>query len=435
MELPDGLSVLFLNTNWSWDHYGISTITRSMIRDLRNLDPEGNRLKIYCTVLEKDGKIKEKVIADAKKLNVELIGAKLPRGCPGKPDVSWIATYAASYYKHLPKEVPFVTHIVGHVPYLPYSSFHVQDMYEDHGKNKPSIVSIIHAIPKNQDGTIDHDLMGEIMKDSEIVTSIGFGNKLEVNHFLQGWDDEENMPKHVKYLPGCPVEMFLKPQMGQDKIQGKQTVLLMTGERKDLGVQGIDFETAVNATLQATERIKLNAPKALLELKVATGQTGETDEWQKEFQEIKRKTPCKDKRTQFLHQEVPDIDNMKSCLARSVLSILPLTLDSPIYGVETLSAIASQTPVLLSENAGLASLLHKLLLGPDLIVKEVRGNSEEDVRIWSDRICVSLLNSKEAASIAKESRQKLLQSDKIEKSHSKFLQCLSGNVTLQVTLL
>ncbi len=428
MELPEGLSILFVNTAWSWDHYGISTISRSIIRDLRNLDPQGNKLKIYSTVLERDGKIKDKDIRDAKKLSVDLIAAKLPRGSKDKPDISWLSKNAATYYKHLPKEVPLLTHIVGHVPYLPYAAFHVQDLYEDHGKNKPKIISIVHAIPKNPDGTIDHDLMEEIMVDTDIVTSIGLGNKSEVKDFLQGWADEDNMPKHIKYLPGCPIEMFLKCQVGQDEVQGRQTVLLMTGERKDLSVQGIDFETAVNATLQATETIKLNAPRATLELKVATGQTGETDEWKKEFHEIKSKTQCRDKRTQFLHQEVPDIDNMKSCLARSRLSILPLTLDSPIYGVETLSAIASQTPVLLSENAGLASLLHKLLL-PDLIVKEVRGSSAEDTRVWSEKICRSLLNSREAATIAQESRHKLLESDKIERSHSKFIQCLSGNMT------
>ena len=119
MEVGE-LSVLFLNTHWSWDHYGISTVSKSLVRNLNQLDDQGKKIRIYCTVLDIEGKVKESDITDAKGFGVTLIGARLPRGNKSTPNVSWLTTHAATFYKHLPKEAPNVTHIVGHLPYLPY---------------------------------------------------------------------------------------------------------------------------------------------------------------------------------------------------------------------------------------------------------------------------------------------------------------------------
>ena len=47
-------------------------------------------IKISCTVLEEEGKIKEEGIKDALNHGVQLKGAKRPRGSNKKPQLQWL---------------------------------------------------------------------------------------------------------------------------------------------------------------------------------------------------------------------------------------------------------------------------------------------------------------------------------------------------------
>ena len=51
------VSVLILTPQWRFDDYGMATITRSLVQNLRMIDPEGTFIKITCAVLEEDGTI------------------------------------------------------------------------------------------------------------------------------------------------------------------------------------------------------------------------------------------------------------------------------------------------------------------------------------------------------------------------------------------
>ena len=91
--LPDGQSesellshsrriilVLLLGTRWQFDTYGLSTFNKSLVNNLRLVDPEGRMIRITCAVLQDDGKIRDEDLKDARKLGVELKEAKRPRG-------------------------------------------------------------------------------------------------------------------------------------------------------------------------------------------------------------------------------------------------------------------------------------------------------------------------------------------------------------------
>ena len=82
-ELPDDsrrtISVLLLGTRWQFDTYGLSTINKSLVNNLRLIDPEGKTIKITCAVLEDDDNIKDEDLRDAVMYNVELRGAQRPR--------------------------------------------------------------------------------------------------------------------------------------------------------------------------------------------------------------------------------------------------------------------------------------------------------------------------------------------------------------------
>ena len=79
---PDekNISVLLLGTRWSFDTYGLSTINKSIVNNLRLVDPEAKTIKITCAVVEEEAKIRETDLEDAEKYGVKLKGAKRPRG-------------------------------------------------------------------------------------------------------------------------------------------------------------------------------------------------------------------------------------------------------------------------------------------------------------------------------------------------------------------
>ena len=96
------ISVL-LAIRWQFDTYGLSTINKSLINNLRLVDPEGKTIKITCAVVEEEGKIKDVDANDAEKSGVVLKGAMKPMSSrrKSKPELSWLDEYAGAYYRHL----------------------------------------------------------------------------------------------------------------------------------------------------------------------------------------------------------------------------------------------------------------------------------------------------------------------------------------------
>ena len=96
------ISVLLLASKWQFDTYGLSTVNKSLVNNLRLLDPEEKTIKITCAVVE-EGKINYVDMSDAGKSGVVLKGAKRPRSqkSHSKPELSWLDEYAGTYYHHL----------------------------------------------------------------------------------------------------------------------------------------------------------------------------------------------------------------------------------------------------------------------------------------------------------------------------------------------
>ena len=109
--------VLILATKWQFDTYGLSTVNKSLVNNLRVADPTGRKIKIICAVVEEDRKIQSDQREDAAKYNVELRGAKQPRGSKKKPCIEWLDHNIAAYYPDLLKNNGY-NFIIGHAPYL-----------------------------------------------------------------------------------------------------------------------------------------------------------------------------------------------------------------------------------------------------------------------------------------------------------------------------
>ena len=52
------ISVLILATKWQFDTNGLLTVNKSLVNNLRVVDPEGKNIKITCAVVEEDKSIK-----------------------------------------------------------------------------------------------------------------------------------------------------------------------------------------------------------------------------------------------------------------------------------------------------------------------------------------------------------------------------------------
>ena len=53
------ISVLLLASRWQFDTYGLSTVNKSLVNNLRLVDSEAKTIKITCAVLEEDGKFRK----------------------------------------------------------------------------------------------------------------------------------------------------------------------------------------------------------------------------------------------------------------------------------------------------------------------------------------------------------------------------------------
>ena len=64
--------VLALSFSWQFDTYGISMLNRSLVKNLRAIEPKNRFIKIACAVIVEDEAIPETNLKDAKKFGVEL---------------------------------------------------------------------------------------------------------------------------------------------------------------------------------------------------------------------------------------------------------------------------------------------------------------------------------------------------------------------------
>ena len=159
------ISALLSSTKWQIDTLRMSTINRSLVNNLRLIDPEVKKIKITCAVVEEKGKISEDQLKDAEEHGVQLKGAKQPRGAKKKPEIKWLDEPAAKYYHHLLKDNSY-DFIVGHAPYLANGCFNFTDICEIHS-NPPKVILVVHGLPKTLEDDVDEDQLLDWLKEAD----------------------------------------------------------------------------------------------------------------------------------------------------------------------------------------------------------------------------------------------------------------------------
>ena len=415
------ISVLLLGTKWQFDTYGLSTINKSLINNLRAVDSEGKVIRITCALLEEEEKIKENDLGDARTHAVELKGAKRPRGSKRgeKPKLQWLDEDAVKYYRHLQDDS--YDFIIGHAPYMANGCLNLNEPHKIKNES-PKIILMFHGLPKDENGDVDDDVLLDWLSEADIIFSIG---KIvdELLTYIAALDTE-NRPIHKMYLPIYPLDLFaLKTEYVQGKVRGTQNVSMMSGEMKMLDFNGFDFPLAVTAAAGASDYIRFN-DGVKIKLSLLMANEDDRDKWKKSFEDILQKRNMNGTGLSFQTEAPSTLDKMKILMRKSHLFLLPLKPDSPLFGIEALAAIAAGVPVLISRDSGLASLLDTIIEDEPIVGKnKLKANAQS----WKESIIQKLVKPEESQQTAKRLRDKLLLDTSIAETHLDFINTITGS--------
>ena len=418
------ISVLLLATKWQFDTYGLSTVNKSLVNNLRVVDPEGKKIKITCAVVEEEKNIKDDQREDANKYKVKLKGAKQPRGPKERTNIKWLDNSTAAYYQDLVRGNRY-DFIIGHVPYLANGPLNIRDFYPE-SEDKPKVIFMIHDLPRTTDGNTDEDALVEWLSEANIVFSVGKEVEAEIISSIASLPPEEK-PVHKLYIPSYPLEFFnvRRDNVRDNKIRGTQNVTMMTVNKKDLEISGVDFPLAVAAVSGAAKHI-LEFDGLKTNFNMITDIKEDKVGWRKEYKELTKGQEALGRVLNFQADSSDNFEKLKAQLRKSNLMILPWRLGSPLFGSETLSAIAAGVPVLLSNHSGMASVL-EMIFQDDSVVRE--STLDSDTEMWKKAILQKLLRSVDTQLKATRLREQLLLDTSIAQTHLNFIGTIVGKTS------
>ena len=336
------ISILLFATKWSFDSYGLSTVTKSMVNNLRLVDPDAKSIRITCAVLEEEGKISEDQIADAENHKVKLVGYKHPRGPRKSPNIEWLNQTINSYYNHIliKKEYDF---IIGHAPCVVNGCFTLKDVYITR-EHQPKVILMVHSLPRHEE-QVDSEMLEEWLEEADVVFSVGKAVQSELRPYIDGLDGDLK-PIHKLYIPGFPVELLgIEREMRGNTVQGTQYISMMTGERKTMDISGLDFPLAVSACAKASKHIRTTEDERV-KLELLAVKEEDRNEWKSWFSRINLDQEIQMSGLSFECPPAENFDRIKRQLKRSNLFIQPLVSDSVLFGTDVLAAAAAGVPFL-----------------------------------------------------------------------------------------
>ena len=325
-----------------------------------------------------------------------------------------------AYYLHLVQDQNY-DFIIGHAPYLANGCLNLKDIYKNR-KDTPKVILMFHGLPKDENESIDNETLLDWLNEADVVFSVGKAMEDEVLSYIES-PDPEKRPVHKVYLPSYPMDMFdIKQDDNEGKVRGTQNVCMMSGENKDLDINGLDFDLAVTAAAKASEHIG-DFDRVRINLTLLAAEEAEKTKWKKTFEEVLHSENLKDTGLSFQAEGSLDIDKMQVHMRKSKLFLLPLKQDSPLFGTEALSAIAAGVPVLVSRYSGIAALLRDMQHSDAVVHKDKLEINTEN---WKKRIIQKLVNPVETQRAATRLREQLLLDTSVAQTHLDFINTIAG---------
>ena len=199
----NSISILILSSSWNYDGLGLPLVTRSLVRNLTQLDPKGKEFSVTCAVLKVEGKIDEKDREDAEELKVELKGAKQPWGKERKANTKWLDEMAVLYYRHLiiKKRYDF---IIGHMPHFGNGCLNLRDLSKEfHEGHSPKVIVVAHALPVTDEGNVDEDSLLSWLQEVDLILSLNYNVQAQIEMYIESLSPTTTA-LHRLYLPGLP---------------------------------------------------------------------------------------------------------------------------------------------------------------------------------------------------------------------------------------
>ena len=422
------ISTLILTSHWHADTYGMTSLTKCLINDLRLTDPKGAKINLTCALLEEENTIDQNDINDAAKHHVRLRGAKRPKGDDKneEPSIKWLDKYSVTYYSHILRET-YYDFLIGHMPYLANGICNLKEFCNDWGQF-PKVILFVHALPKTSDGEVDIDILMNWLDVADIIFLVGHAVKAEIELYT----DSSDPRIHGLYIPNVPVDLFAVEQKIR-KCEGKQVITLMTNERKNLEVTGLHYELGMTAAVKATDVIVRwhgydYRKQIRMEFLVLGVHPDERNSWKETFEWIKTQRPEKKKDITFHFGVIKKTKDLQDFMKQTSVLLLPLKAGSPLFGVEALAAASTGTPFLVSNKSGIASLLQEIGETNPVILDE--GDLENDSLSWKHHIFDVIKDPEGVKSQSENIREKLIKDTTIASSHLVFIRAVAGEVFL-----
>ena len=400
------VSALLLTTRWLFDFTSITTVTRSLVSNLRHYDPNGQNVTITCAILENDGRIEQVQIDDANTHNLTLRGAVHPMG--ENVNISGIEQmngFSAAFYHHVFDKGSY-DFIIGHAPLFPFGAVNLKNVYK--GNNTPKVVLVVHELPKTTEGYLKRNRGRSWIKETDIVFSIGKSAKTELERFLFG-------KKHELYIPIYPLEDIQCQRVAKIPEMYHKQITLMVG-KKELDYNGINLQLAIRAVKGAAEMIREKSSKGGIHLVLIGEDAIDEEHLKKLFSDSEEKEGI------FTFDIVTTLkpEKMKSWITRSFVFLLPLKSNCSKFGLEALSAVVAGVPILVSENSGMATLLQEMEESSYSVVRRQRDFSL-DVQAWKSKIVEIFFNWQNVQYQTERIRKTLLQNKNIARTHLNFI--------------
>ena len=396
--------VLILMPQWKFDRYGTSGITRSLIKNLRRIDPEGKVIKVTVAVLEEEGHIERN--EEAEELKVHLKGYIHPKGRRKKADVQWLNEVVMTYYHHLVSEAKY-DFIIGHAPYFSNGCINLRDSCRGNGLN-PKVILFAHELPQNEDGETEEVILRECLSETDVVVSLTTAMREEIERQMKEIK-KEDVPLPKNYIPGYPVELFHLGRKGARKSESEREIMMFTSVKNN-ETMGLNFTLAVNSlaiTCQGPGRTTLT---------MLTENKSDQEEWEEEYSRVLKNA---NQHLTFKCQPIESAEGLRNHIRKSDLFLFPLQESSPLFCEEAFSIIASGVPVLVSSHSGVGSFLLEMDEN-DSVVDEV------DEKSWAKRIIQKIKDPATSQEKAEHLRERLLLDTQIASTHLDLTKLISG---------
>ena len=321
-----------------------------------------------------------------------------------------------------------MTHIIGHLPYLPNGATNIRD-YIYKGDPSVKVILVNHETPYNENGDRDMDLLESWCKSSDVVISVGLSLFDFTETVLTGKNSDT---RHDLYLPACPVD-FLKfdwldyQELGTyGHVTGTQNILVCCPDRRI--TEGFCFETAVESVTSAADFLLHSAEpgdKVRVTLNLALCDK-DRDYWKSEFHKIMEKQEDLTYRQigLSLHSN-ENLDKTMGVMNKANLLVHPQNPESSYLGLDVLCAASMGIPVLVQENSSIACLLESIQPGTTSAAKRLDDNETEE-EAWSRMIVDKLRDPEMAAEQSAAIRTGLLRDTSIQRSQVTFIKNIFG---------